>query len=773
MNNWHLHITGQVQGVGFRPFVYALAHRLELTGEVKNGMDGVRVYFRASEAEAKKFAYKIREEAPPLAIITDMELKSVPMRHFADFRIVHSSEDGEPELLISPDFGICEDCSKELRHSANRRFDYPYITCTNCGPRYGILSGLPYDREQTSMQAFAMCADCVKEYNDPLDRRYYSQTNSCPHCSISQTLHDRHGALLSEDPVEIKKMIVRAWKQGEIVAIKGTGGYLLTCDLYNADAIQVLRERKARPDKPLALMYGEVNQIDPKATMLAELNSPAAPIVLVPVQPDFPNLELIAPGLSSVGIMRAHNPLFQWLLEAAGHPVVATSGNISGSPICFRDNEAIKTLAPLAELILSDNRDISIPQDDSLVRFSPFREKRILLRRSRGYAPTFIDAGDLPSDHLMAMGALLKSTFSIQKDKRCYISQYLGNLESFDSQQHYEYTQAHLLGLLREKPDTLLCDSHPEYPSSLMAGTLAEKWQIPLYPIQHHQAHFAALLGEHALLHEEEPVLGVIWDGTGLGTDGNIWGGEFFLYSAYSFERIGHLDYSPNISGDKMAREPRLSAFALCRELEGSEALLRNKFSSTEWDIYRKIAAREQALQSSSMGRLFDAVASLLGIIDHQSWEGAAALMLEEKATKWFQNNGIQGTIPYSLNIVNGGIVAYRDLLQEIIRDINSGRDPGEIAARFHLSLVGLIHDFAGMTGAKKIAFSGGVFQNALLADLLSIKMENEYRLYFHNQLSPNDENISYGQIIHHHINQYKQTLTNPKSQQYVFSNSR
>lgn len=772
MQTWHLHITGQVQGVGFRPFVYALAQRMGLTGVVNNSRDGVHVWFNAEASTARNFAEMLYQYPPPLAILTQVLLQEEAFRFFPDFQIVHSDHSGASNLMIAPDFGLCNDCLREMDDPDNRRANYPFITCTHCGPRYGIMEALPYDRAQTAMEPFTMCQACAAEYHHPEDRRYFSQTNSCPDCSIVITLvTDQETSSTS-----VRDKVVAAWRSGKIVAIKGTGGFLLTCDAAQAGAIRLLRERKARPQKPLALMYhrpAELNSCYLSKSALDLINNPAAPIVLVPVATDFPNLEWIAPGLQSIGLMRAHNPLFHWLLDAFEGPIVATSANISQNPIIFRDSE-VPQLFQLADLVLTHNRKIVVSQDDSLVRFSPLREKPILLRRARGYAPTLIQQDlKLRSTHLLATGALLKSTFALQMDDRCYVSQYLGNLDSFATEQNYQHTLQHLQSLLGVSPERILCDAHPDYPSTHTAIEMASKLNVSLQTVQHHLAHFAAVLGENNGLHSQDPILGVIWDGAGYGTDGQIWGGEFFTYSDYQFERIGHFEYFKVLAGDKMAREPRLAALSLCKQLPDADPLLRPLFTPLEWDVYAKLLERNPVTHTSSAGRLFDALAALLGLCTRQSWEGAAATQLEELATRYCQTiNPNQLTI-YPIRVCPTGDLDTTVLFSRVIRDILQGIPAAHIAASFHYSLAALIKQVAQQTGISQLAFSGGVFQNGLLCDLIQYLLSDGYKLLFHRQLPPNDENISFGQLVYHHITQYRQSFLNPKSQEYVLSNSR
>ncbi len=776
MTTWHIHIEGQVQGVGFRPFVYSMAQKYELQGWVNNTIDGVHIVFNADENLAGKFAEELVAKAPPLSKITAIHKRKKKQQFFDHFQIIHSSEEGEPNLLITPDFGLCEDCREELHQAANRRHGYPFITCTNCGPRFSIINSVPYDREYTEMSVFQMCATCSEEYNNPLDRRYYSQTNSCSDCGIELTLFDADQNPISKDSEEIVNRIIQHWQEGKIIAIKGIGGYLLTCDANNSAAVLELRKRKHRPSKPFALMFPNKTSVEglfDQKEAIQEMNTHVSPIVLMEWSEDTETFGEIAPGLNQVGVMLPYTPLYERLLHKFDKPIVATSGNISNSPIVFQDEKALSQLSKIADFILLNNRDIVIPQDDSVVKFSFFKKQKIVLRRSRGLAPTYINPNlELPGESILAMGGMLKSTFSFLHKENIHISQYLGDLEQFDTQQNYQLTIQHFLNLFQAQPDCIIKDKHPEYPSTHYGEQLANELSIPTYDIQHHIAHFGAILGEHHLMHADDTILGVIWDGTGFGNDGQIWGGEFFKYHDYQFSRCAYFDYFDFILGDKMPREPRISALSACWDVVGAEEFLKDKFSKTEWQIYHKLLQKDAPLQTSSLGRIFDAVASLLGILDKQTFEGEAAMRLEALATSYFKKNGLDFSSSYFQEDLLEDRIPTKALMDNIIKDLWSGQAKDFIAAKFHFSLVKLIKTIADNFEIKKLAFSGGVFQNGLLLDLILHHLKEDFELFFHQQLAANDENISFGQLICYQIVKHRVSFNKNKLNNHVFSNS-
>ncbi len=757
ITTWHIHIQGQVQGVGFRPFVYKLAKENQLTGWVNNAVDGVHVEVNASKKAALEFYRDLMQNAPRLSIITEHCFFQTEQKFFENFQIVSSESQGQANLLLTPDFAICANCREELYDS--RRSNYPFITCTNCGPRYSIIRQLPYDRERSTMAGFKMCPLCAREYQNPSDRRYYSQTNSCPDCSIHLTLWQvlQNGKVgkISSEPETVLEQTVKAWQKGKITAIKGIGGYLLCCDASNPNAIQLLRQRKHRPTKPFAVMYPDLESlagdVQLKEMERLELRSSVSPIVLLEWRKETQSSvckNAIAPGLKRLGAMLPYAPLFDLLLQEFGKPIVATSGNVSNSPIVFEDENALNELNRVADLILTNDREIVVPQDDSVVQFSLQSSQRIIIRRSRGIAPTYINAAlDMPKQTILAAGAMLKSSFTFLHNQNVFISQYLGDLEHFDTQENYRHTAEHFFQLFGAMPEVILADKHPHYFSSQFGEMLATELGIPLHKIQHHIAHFGAVLGENNLVASKEAVLGVIWDGTGLGDDGQIWGGEFFKYEQYEFQHCCHFEYFDFILGDKMPKEPRISALTATWGIEGATALLKDKFSEMEWRIYNQLLQKGSPLKTSSVGRLFDAVASLLGLKDKVSFEGEAAMLLENLAQQFFQKQSLDFSDSYYQEADFRGL-STKFLMERIIRDLNGGLPKDLIAARFHLSLVHLIKIIANDLNIKKIAFSGGVFQNSLLIDLIALHLGSEFDLYFHQQLSPNDENVSFGQLI-------------------------
>lgn len=762
---WNIHIQGQVQGVGFRPFVWRAALDRGLKGWVANGLQGVWIKINATEEQAIDFQNFILKNIPETAHITAATLTPDEDDTFFDqFTINDSHSDGLAVLHLTPDMALCAHCRSEIHTVANRRYQYAFTTCTVCGPRYSIITGLPYDRPQTTMQGFEMCPACQDEYNDPANRRFYAQTNSCPDCGIRLAFIG--GALpLSKElqnetsQSEILQKVVHLWQTGHIVAIKGTGGFLLTCDATNPEAIALLRTRKHRPSKPFALMYPDMAtlQDDAKVTdaALRLLQSPAAPIVLLDMLGATSSglaTAKIAPKLHKIGAMLPNAPLFELLLRDFGKPIVATSGNISHAPLVYDDATAIKDLSDIADLIVTHNRPVVVPQDDSVVALRASGAS-VVIRRGRGLAAALLQTGlEVPNITVLALGAEMKSTFTLAHLGNVNISQYLGDLTGFDVRERYKLVLRHLTGLFQATPTVVIGDLHPGYFTSQLGQELAAQWQSSFIQVQHHKAHFAAVLAENNLLDEEDRVLGVIWDGAGLGEDGQIWGGEFFTYHSTAtpetrFQRSAHFDYFPILAGDKMARAPRLAALAVCGDLEVANPRLKSKFSHTEWNIYQKIYS-SHSLKTSSVGRLFDAVASLLGLADQVSYEGEAAMLLEKIALSFCNRVDYDISEHYWQDsmVRSNSVIHTKDLFVQIIHDLKTGYDIGWIAVKFHLTLVQIIKVIAQQNRVKKIAFSGGVFQNTLLLDLITQHLSADFELYFHQQLSPNDENISFGQ---------------------------
>jgi len=655
---------------------------------------------------------------------------------------------------------MCDNCSKEINDKNNRRYQYAFTTCTQCGPRYSIIKKLPYDRINTSMDFFKMCQQCNEEYNDPRNRRHFSQTNSCPDCPVSMKLYNNKQNMIEENQVNIISKICELWNDGKIIAVKGIGGYLLTCDATNKNAIKELRKRKHRPSKPFALMFPDVHSLEKEVHIFDneknELQSAAAPIVLLRLKENVQTqlaLNELSSKLSKIGVMLPYTPMYQLLLQQFSKPVVATSGNISNAPIVFTDEVALNELNAIADYILVHNREIVVPQDDSVVAYSSKSKQKNLVRRARGFAPLYINQNLLlPQTNILAMGALLKSNFTLLHQQNIHISQYLGDTDNYDAQKNYNKILTHFLDFFHSHPEIILADKHPGYFTSQLGEQLSKKWGSELINVQHHEAHFASVLGEHNLLDEHEYILGVIWDGTGYGDDGNIWGGEFFIYHQHNFIRANHFNYFDSFLGDKMAIEPRLSAFSLCNEIREAISILQTKFTVTEWSNYRKLISNNQ-LKTSSAGRIFDAVASLLGLIDKSSYEGEAAMLLEESALLFFKNE-LDIPVAWLENNEMKNLLSTQYLMKTIVKKIKKGKEKSEIAAWFHVQIVLAIPSVASQHHCNKICFSGGVFQNGLLVDLIIKILSNKYELYFNKGLSPNDENISFGQLIYYTINE-------------------
>ncbi|MES2773975.1 MAG: carbamoyltransferase HypF [Bacteroidota bacterium] len=756
MQTYHIHINGIVQGVGFRPMVYQLAKKMDLKGYVKNGSDGVHVFFNAEEKAAHSFFEGIKESAPPLSKIISSGLHKVEESRYTDFSIVVEDDvNYRKQVLISPDITLCGTCKSELHDKNNRRFRYPFITCTQCGPRYSIMQGIPYERQNSSMEHFHMCESCMTEYEDVLDRRFFSQTNSCIDCSVGFSISGQGGANESIESEAVLAQVKSFLEQGKILAVKGIGGYLLLCCADSPEAIQLLRSRKHRPSKPLAVLYPDIETVQTNFNLNGQekalLESRESPIVLLyPRQLAYSNLAVnaIAPGLRRLGVMLPYSPLLELIATDYGMPLIATSGNISGSPIIYTEEAAHEHLFEIADYIVDYDRHILVPQDDSVVQVSKHAGQRIVLRRSRGYAPAFLGYTPKKKAAVLSMGALLKSSFSLSVNGNVFVSQFLGSGEGYESQQMYKDTLMHWLDMYEVNPAVVITDKHPNYFSHQYGIELAEKYGADLKFVQHHEAHFAAVLAENDLLQSAEAVMGVIWDGTGFGNDGNLWGGEFFKFENNEILRCYHFDYFPAIAGDKQALEPRIAA--LCATSDGwpKSASLKEKFTDTEWNNYQ-LLCETTSIFSSSAGRIFDAVASLLDICDKQTYEGEAAMYLQALAEEYVDENGFGMDSSYFIEGSHYYRIPTASLMQGIIRDIEKNKPKNYIAAKFHYSLVCLIDIVAKNVGVEKICFSGGVFQNALLLDWIQHEYSCKYQLYFHKNLSPNDENISFGQMAY------------------------
>ena len=753
MKTFHIHIGGLVQGVGFRPYVFHLAESYQITGWVSNSKNGVHIEFNADEARAREFYKAIIQSPPSNAVLTSHTIKSVPPRQFSSFTLQIDETDQQPDLLLTPDLSICENCRKEIINRNNKRYHYPFTTCLECGPRFSIIRELPYERHHTTMEPLQMCDDCKAEYNDIDNRRHYSQTNSCPGCGIPMHLYDSSGQLQSNNTDDILQRLQQILAQGSIAAVKGIGGYLLLCDATNELSIKTLRQRKHRPAKPFALLYNNIETVRTDVYLSDEeekaLKDKAGPIILCRIKQSHPTnicIDEIAPGLDKIGIMLPCSPLLQLISSSFINPLIATSANISGSSIIYKDDEAIELLSSIADFVITYDREIVLPQDDSVMQITAIGKKNIN-RRSRGLAPNYFPNPFPTTDEcILATGAELKSAFALQNKHQLFVSQYIGNQENLASQTAYSNTMNHLLKLMNLQPSLLLADKHPGYFVSLYAGNRSLIENIPLCHIQHHMAHFGAVLAENNLMNSDEPILGVIWDGTGYGDDKQIWGGEFFLYENKDMQRVAHLDYFPQLLGDKMSRDPRLAALSLLKQFPAKQTMLQPFFSEPEWKFFQQLIRQQSDLLTSSIGRFLDGIASLLNICHLNTYEGEAAMKLEATARRHL--NDINDYYPMPLN---NNCLEYSVLLQELLEDISKNKDRGYIAKKVFWSLAKSIEKTSDSFLINKIAFSGGVFQNALLVDMINELLAGKKELYWHRQLSPNDECIGFGQLACYH----------------------
>ncbi len=756
-----IRVEGVVQGVGFRPFVYSLATSLGLTGLVGNDVDGVFAEVEGGDESVARFLLLLEQEAPPLARIERLTTRELGLTGSAEFVIAASVPGGQRRTLVSADSATCGDCLRELADPADRRHRYPFINCTNCGPRFTIVRDVPYDRPLTTMSGFAMCARCAAEYHDPADRRFHAQPVCCPDCGPRLSLVDAARAPLpGTDPVAAAGALLRS---GQVVAVKGLGGYHLTVDATDADAAAALRARKHREDKPFAVMVADVAtarllcQVDETAARL--LTSTARPVVLLPRLPAADRLiaPAVAPGNRHLGLMLPYTPLHHLLLAAAARPIVVTSGNVSDEPIAFRDDDAFDRLAGIADCFLLHDRAIHVRTDDSVVR--PLHGRESVIRRARGYVPEPLRVRLRFPQPVLACGGELKNTFCLAKGEHAFVSQHIGDLENAETLQSFVDGIEHFKRLFDIEPRLVAHDLHPDYLSTKHAVALAEGNPtdadmddsglagVELVGVQHHHAHIASCLVDNDA---EGPVIGVAFDGTGYGADGTVWGGEFLLADLVGFERAGCFEPVPMPGGAAAIRQPwRMAAAYLAASYpDGLPARLavrdRNEL---HWSAVTAMAARRiNAPMTSSAGRLFDAVAALLGIRDTINYEGQAAIELEQVAD-------VQERGSYPATIAGDGELrlAGADLVRAAAEDLAANVPVPVIAARFHngvaASIVSVCTRLRERSGLAVVALSGGVFQNLLLTDRVVRSLADQgFCVLVHSRVPCNDGGISLGQ---------------------------
>jgi hydrogenase maturation protein HypF len=749
-------VRGAVQGVGFRPFIYRLATESKLNGWVLNCAQGVFIEVEGERHLLSKFLRRIEEEKPPRAVIQSLESSFLDAIGYSAFEIRETDVGGEKTALILPDIATCADCLGEIADPNNPRFRYPFTNCTNCGPRFSIIEELPYDRANTSMKRFKMCAECEREYYDPLNRRFHAQPNACPKCGPQLQLWDDDGDVIAER-YEAFRLAAEAVRAGKIVALKGIGGFQLIVDARNEAAVVRLRERKHREEKPFALMYPSLDAVraDCEVSELEQrlLLSPESPIVLLrqncrasaALAPatGAAALQSVAPRNPNLGIMLPYTPLHHLLMRELGFPVVATSGNLSDEPICIDEREALNRLRGIADLFLVNDRPIIRHMDDSIVRVMSGRE--LVLRRARGYAPLPIT---LKSENkngrvMLGVGAHLKNTVALKIGNNIFVSQHIGDLETKQAYGAFCRAAADLPRLYDAKTDIVACDMHPDYLSTKHAVQVGP----PTHAVQHHWAHVASCMAENEI---EPPVLGVAWDGTGYGLDGTIWGGEFLLGKQDgSFERVAHLRQFCLPGGDAAIRQPRRSALGLLYEMSADAIWDRHElsfgFSEMELTLIRQMLEKKiNAPLTSSAGRLFDAVAALIGLRYVASFEGQAAMDLEF---------AIQSTTDesYSFEIseTSPRIVNWQPLISDILRDLERRVSTNAIAAKFHNTMAEIVVAVAKQIQETKIVLTGGCFQNRYLTErTISRLIDEGFRPYWHQRVPPNDGGISLGQIV-------------------------
>lgn len=745
-------IDGIVQGVGFRPFIYQLAARFRLAGSVCNDTRGVTIEVEGENDVLDRFVSAIQNEKPPLSAIQCIAFEIIPPQGTSGFEILQSAVDAARRVQISPDTFVCDDCLRELFDPADRRYRYPFINCTNCGPRYTIVTGIPYDRPLTTMADFPFCDACRGEYDDPSSRRFHAQPNACPECGPALQLLDAGGQVFpAEDPLI---EAIRLLSAGRIVAVKGLGGYHLVVDAGNQAAVLELRRRKQRDEKPFALMAKDPAVAGRLAVVSDEearlLSGVERPIVLLLKQADHQLAESIAPDNRYFGIMLPYTPLHYLLLQDDFEALVMTSANLSDEPIAFEDDEARQRLSRVADAFLSHNRRIHTRTDDSIVRVMAGHP--LLLRRSRGFVPRAIalpGAVALPADRrpILAVGAELKNVVCLTRGDRAFLSQHIGDLKNLEVYNSFRQTIVHLQSILQVRPELVAHDLHPDYYSTRHA---LEESGLPAVGVQHHHAHLASCLAEHGL---EEPAIGVIFDGAGYGTDGNIWGGEFLVGDLKSCERPGHFRYQPMPGGDLVTRQPWRMALSYLLSIYGEIPAGVRIFDGIEAGELRLVTqATRQGINApltSSCGRLFDAVAALLALRQTVSFEGQAAMQLEMIA-----NPGQSRPYPYLLSNEADRIIFDPALLIDaILKDHCSGQPVAQTAGRFHLTLAVMIEQVCDQvrqkTGIRLVVLSGGVFQNVLLTTLVRERLEPAgFTVICHSLVPPNDGGIALGQAV-------------------------
>jgi hydrogenase maturation protein HypF len=757
-------VRGVVQGVGFRPYVYGLATELALAGHVTNTPEGVVAEVEGPASAVARFCDRIAVQAPPLARVESVHHQDLPALGDETFTILASRSGGPARTLVSPDTATCADCLAELAEPADRRHRHPFVNCTHCGPRFTIVTGVPYDRANTTMAGFPMCADCAREYGDPADRRFHAQPVACPACGprLRLIVPGATATATAADPVREARALL---SRGAIIAVKGLGGYHLACDATDETTVSLLRRRKARGDKPFAVMARSTDDIQHLVRLAPEerslLEGPARPVVLLRRRPDpaYPPgaarpAPAVAPGSPDLGVMLPYTPVHHLLLGLPGDPdgprlLVMTSGNVSGEPIVTDDTDALERLGHLADAWLIHDRPIHVPCDDSVVRVCD--GEPLIVRRSRGYAPLPLPL-PLPVRPSLAVGGDLKNTFCLAEERQAWLSAHIGDMDGLATQHAFERAVEQLESLTGVRPDRLACDRHPGYRSARWADRNAAGRSV--VRVQHHHAHIAATMAEHGL-DGTRPVIGVAFDGTGHGDDGAVWGGEFLLADYDGFTRFGHLAYVPLPGGDSAVRRPyrmalahlRAAGLAWSADLSCTSVCPPEELSLLQRQLERDL----NCVPTSSMGRLFDAVSSLAGVCHRSGYEAQAAVELEAAAVG--APLGDTSAYAFELREEEAVLADPAPVLAAVVRDLRAGAGPALVAARFHRGVTALVHRMCLRArethGLDTVALTGGVFANTLLLSACSaVLREDGFTVLRHRLVPPGDGGLALGQLM-------------------------
>lgn len=751
MKRLFLKVEGIVQGVGFRPFVYNQAISLNLKGWVNNNSEGVYIDIEGQEGMLNNFIYNLKHKHPPLARIENIIIEEKESTNYNTFEIRKTEKKDKKITLVSPDMATCDECINDITNSSNKRYKYPFTNCTNCGPRFTIIKSIPYDRDKTTMKKFNMCGDCNQEYTDPTNRRFHAQPNACKDCGPHIWLEDSKGIKIEvNDALEWTRQKL---KEGKVFAIKGLGGFHLVCDATNEEAVKLLRIRKKRPHKPFAVMLRNIEILKKYCHATKEeekiLTGYRKPIVILNQTNEYDLPKCIAPHQKTLGAMLPYTPLHYLLFENDIEALIMTSANVHGLPLEYKNESAVEKLGCIVDYFLQHNRDIYIPIDDSVVKVVD-NEVRII-RRARGYTPEPIKKENIKE--ILACGSNMKNTFCIAKEEFLFLSQHNGDLENIETTEHYKKNIEHFKNIFHFEPKYLACDMHPSYTSS----EYAYKSPLPRIEVQHHHAHIVSCLTENNV---SRKVIGIAYDGTGYGTDGKVWGGEFLLCDNKEFKRLAHLDYVKMPGGEKAIKEPwRMAVSYIYKVFKSNKwneystnkqlrEMLIKLYGNKAINLISMIEAEINCPETSSMGRFFDAAASLIELRDSVTYEGQAAIELEAIASQ----NSLDF---YDYDIVqeDGYIVKLEKIIVGIIKDKLLNEQDTIISDKFHNAIIKFSKDICKLirkdTGVNEVALSGGVFQNSYLLKNLRSELENEKFVVYTNKLIPtNDGGVALGQIV-------------------------